>query len=274
MRNSTNFNLNLVEGSDIVNPLVQDVPNYEKIDEQMFKNQNAGIQIATELKSGTVHAITRSTPDAPMFRFTATSNWVSGDTMTVDGVQVNVLTTSGETLATGAYVINSTVMGVLVGNLVTLFVQSVSIAEDAQKLGGELPSYYATKAELDNVKNTADASGQLANENNTAISNLDTKTSTIFAHKYYSFEELNARGNLAGGANKTITVTFDVPNYRWLCVKGVWLYNQNELVVSSIHITSNNNQCVIVIRNTGSTTRYVDGQLEVVFARNDTITSL
>ena len=37
MRESEHFNLNLVEGTDIVNPLVTDVPKYEGIDEQMFK---------------------------------------------------------------------------------------------------------------------------------------------------------------------------------------------------------------------------------------------
>ena len=77
MRESEHFNLFLAEGSDIVNPLVQDVPNYEVIDEQMFKNQNAGVQNATELKSGTVHAITRNVPDAQFITFTATSNYTA-----------------------------------------------------------------------------------------------------------------------------------------------------------------------------------------------------
>ena len=113
MRESEHFNLNLVEGTDIVNPLVTDVPNYESIDEQMFKNQNAGVQNATELKSGTVHAITRLVPDAQMITFTATSNFTAGDTFTVDGIQVSALTVSGEQLPTGAYVINSQVLCVL-----------------------------------------------------------------------------------------------------------------------------------------------------------------
>ena len=74
MRKTTNYELNLVEGSDIVNPLVQDVPNYERIDGEMFKNASNGVPLATELLSGTVHALTRENPNASMFRFVATSN--------------------------------------------------------------------------------------------------------------------------------------------------------------------------------------------------------
>ena len=100
MRESEHFNLFLAEGSDIVNPLVQDVQNYEAIDGQMFKNQNAGVQNATELKSGTVHAITRNVPDAQFITFTATSNYTAGETFPVDGVQVSAITVSGDTLHT------------------------------------------------------------------------------------------------------------------------------------------------------------------------------
>lgn len=99
MRSSTHFGLNLVEGSDIVNPLVQDVPNYEAIDEQMYKNKNGGIGTATELVSGTVHAITRQIATAAMFRFTATSKYNYGDTFTVDGVSVSATAPDGEALA-------------------------------------------------------------------------------------------------------------------------------------------------------------------------------
>ena len=88
MRNTTHYNLNIVEGTDIVNPLVVDNPNYEAIDEAMWNNAVTGIPLATELKGGTIHAITRSNREASMFRFVATSDFVAGETFTVDGVQV------------------------------------------------------------------------------------------------------------------------------------------------------------------------------------------
>lgn len=162
MRESEHFNLFLAEGSDIVNPLVQDVPNYEVIDLQMFKNQNAGVQNATELKSGTVHAITRNVPDAQFITFTATSNYTAGETFTVDGVQVSALTVGGETLPTGAYVINSQVLCVLKGTLLTVYGVGSKEADNALALNGHPDTYFATKEEVDNANETANAAKILA----------------------------------------------------------------------------------------------------------------
>lgn len=164
MRESEHFNLNLVEGSDIVNPLVTDVPNYESIDNQMFKNQNAGVQNATELKNGTVHAITRNVPDAQMITFTAASNFVAGDTFTVDGIQVSALTVSGETLPTGAYVINSQVLCVLKGTLLTVYGVGSEVADNSLALNGHPDTYFGTKEEVDTAINTANAANELVNE--------------------------------------------------------------------------------------------------------------
>lgn len=120
MQYTPNFNLNLPEGTDVVNPLVQDNPNYTAIDAAMFANKQAVIGSATELVSGTAHAITRSNTDSNYFRFTATGNWTAGDTMTVDGNPVSVYLTDGTTPATGAYVINSEVFAMLAGSRLTL----------------------------------------------------------------------------------------------------------------------------------------------------------
>ena len=170
MRESEHFNLNLVEGSDIVNPLVTDVPNYESIDAQMFKNQNAGVQNATELKSGTVHAITRLVPDAQMITFTATSNFVAGDTFTVDGIQVSALTVSGEQLPTGAYVINSQVLAILKGTLLTVYGVGSEVADNALALNGHPDTYFGTKESVDNAIHTANAANELVEELNNSLS--------------------------------------------------------------------------------------------------------
>lgn len=166
MRNTTHYNLNIVEGTDIVNPLVVDNPNYEAIDEAMWDNAVTGIPLATELKGGTIHAITRSNREASMFRFVATSDFVAGETFTVDGVQVTAYTTNSAPLATNAYRIGASVIGCLVDTVLTLFVATpISVAEDSEKLGGQLPSYYAKQSALDSVSQVAQSAGNLAQQN-------------------------------------------------------------------------------------------------------------
>ena len=178
MRKSERFGLNLVEGSDIVNPLVQDVPNYEMIDEQMAKNADAGVPMATELLSGTVHALTRENPNASMFRFVATANFKTGDTFTVDGVQVTALLTTGEPLATGCYVINSNVLCCLVGTVLTMFCAN-SLAEihavDSDKLGGKDAEYYAPANSVVEAINLAQNANQISLANREAINEQNKK---------------------------------------------------------------------------------------------------
>ena len=178
MRYSDNYELNLVEGSDLVNPLIQDVPNYEKIDEQMYLNSIASIAQAVELKSGTVHALTRDNPDAAMFRFVATSRFDSGDTFTVDGIQVTGLLTDGTPLSDGAYVINANVLCCLVGTVLTLYTVpgEIQTAQNALKLGNELPSFYGKASDVQTALNTANAAGLLAQ---TASSNVTAIEGTI-----------------------------------------------------------------------------------------------
>lgn len=175
MNTSTYYGLNLAEGSDIVNPLIIDVPNYEKIDEVMHDNATASVGLATELLTGTVHALVRSNDETAVFRFIATANFTAGDTFTVDGVQVTALLPTGEPLGTGAYVINANVLCILTGTLLTVYVPSgaVSIAEDSNKLGGELPSYYGTASDVNQANLVAQAAATLANQVNTGLTVLE-----------------------------------------------------------------------------------------------------
>lgn len=174
MRKSTYFNMNLVEGTDLFNPLVTDVPNYEIIDEQMHKNVVASIGVATELLSGTVHELSRENGDTSVFRFVATSNFTAGDTFTVDGVQVTALLPSGESLGSGSYVINANVLCCLVGTLLTVFVPSgvITTADNALKLGGYEPSYYATAEQNNLAQQTANSATTLAESARTQLGGL------------------------------------------------------------------------------------------------------
>lgn len=121
MQKSTYYDLNLVEGADVYNPLVNDVPNYETIDQAMHDNAVAGVTVATELASGNVHAITRSNSECAVIRFVATSDWRANDRMTIDGTEVTVRMVDGTVLKNNAYVINSNVLGVLTGTLFTVY---------------------------------------------------------------------------------------------------------------------------------------------------------
>ena len=123
MTNTTYYNLNIVEGTDIVNPLIVDNPNYEKIDEVMHDNAVSGVTLATEIANATVHAITRENSECAVIRFIATSEWKAGDTVTVDGVHVTALLPSGETLPDGAYVINANVLCILTGTNLTVYAE-------------------------------------------------------------------------------------------------------------------------------------------------------
>lgn len=173
MRKSENFDLNLYEGTDIFNPLTTDVPNYEKIDAQMEKNYNLSVGKATELKTGTVHALTRENADCPMIHFTATSNFTSNDTFTVDGVQVSALLVDGSTLPTNCYIIGSEVICYLKGTLLTFFL-SGSVSKDSEKLGGELPSYYAKQVDVEHLETTVNSMSGIVENNSNDIVALNT----------------------------------------------------------------------------------------------------
>ena len=174
MQNTDNFDLKLYEGEDLFNPLVVENVNAQAIDTQMKKNENHTVGDATELVSGTVHALTRLTPDTPMLRFTATSRFTDGDTFTVDGVQVSALTVSGEQLPDGAYIIGSEVLAYLKGTLLTVFTSqgTLATAKNALKLGGNDPEYYATASAVQTAQETATAAGNLANEVNNSLDDL------------------------------------------------------------------------------------------------------
>lgn len=158
MNQTTNYELSLYEGTDLFNPLTVENVNFNDLDSIIKAISNRALSAATELLTGTVHAITRADSDCAAFIFPATANFTAGETFTVDGVQVTALLPSGTTLPTGAYVIGSNVLCVLNGTLMTVYCDAGS---DAQTLQGHAASYFATDADLDTLGNT--------------VSNLSTK---------------------------------------------------------------------------------------------------
>lgn len=117
---TTNYGLLKPEATDNYNHLVYDNPNMDTIDATMKGNADHAIDSATCIKTGTVHSVTRSNTSCAVFRFTATGDWNTGDTMNVDGVPVSVFLPNGNAAVNGAYIINTEVIASIVGTRVTL----------------------------------------------------------------------------------------------------------------------------------------------------------
>ena len=199
MKTTANYALQIPEATDTVNLLTQNYPNFETIDKAMKANKDAAITTATEVKTGTNHAIIRSNTDANMFRFVATSNMVAGDTFTVDSVVCTATTPDGQSLGNGAFVINQNVLCCLVGTLLTIYAggssaSEVELAKNAEKLGGELPEFYGT---ADAVTANTQAIDGLVND----VDELKNREALV---KYY------------GGVGKEVQVGTwkDIPVYR------------------------------------------------------------
>lgn len=127
-----NFGFNIPDSTDIVNLLTQCYPNFTIADTALQAIKQQGISQATESKSGTVHNIVRVDSDCSVFWFTATSNFTTGDTFTVDGSPVTGVKVSGAGLETGDFVINSNVPCIVKGSVLTVLAggSSTIIAQD------------------------------------------------------------------------------------------------------------------------------------------------
>ena len=130
MNYTTNFNLNKPEGTDLYNHLTVDNPNMDIIDGAMQANKLASVGAATELVSGTVHAITRSDSNQNIFKFKATGDFKAGDTITVDGVSVNAYTTGGQPLINDAYVLSAEVLCILDGVSLWILTNAIPVASE------------------------------------------------------------------------------------------------------------------------------------------------
>lgn len=156
MNTTTNYGLKLYEGTDLFNPLTVENVNTGDIDAAMKAISDHSVGTATELTTGTVHALTRADTGRNVFLFVATSNFTAGDTFTLDGNQVSALTPDGQQLASGSYVIGSSVLCALHDTLITVYVNPAK-SKDSDMLDGHDSSYYATDDDLDTVAGNVQA---------------------------------------------------------------------------------------------------------------------
>lgn len=188
MKTTTYYNLNIAEGTDIVNPLTVDNPNYQKIDEAMHDNAVACVTLATEITNSTIHALTRENSDCSVIRFIATSRWKAGDSVTVDGVPVLALLPSGETLPDGAYVINANVLCVLTGTNLTVYV-SKSSANASDITYNETNVEAALNSLNESMVTVTSNLSTVSSNVSTLTTSLEEVSSNLTSLKDYSTEE-------------------------------------------------------------------------------------
>ena len=121
MQYTTNYNLNRPEGTDIVNPLTIDNPNWDSIDAGMYANKKNTVQVAQVALQETTIAITRDRSKPATFRFIATMNYATNMTITVDGTSVTATMPDGSALSANAFRIGSNVLCSLNGTALTIY---------------------------------------------------------------------------------------------------------------------------------------------------------
>lgn len=159
---TTYYNFNKPVGTDLVNPLTDQIPNWDIADNALHGLSVNAIGTAVEVITGTVHALTRvNQTDAKFIQFIASGDYDSGDTFTLDGIAMGATYPDGTALETDAYATGATVLiGLNADDSTATFYLSKAgsgIATDSERLGGELPVFYSSKSYADGIKSTADA---------------------------------------------------------------------------------------------------------------------
>lgn len=174
MTNTTNYQLTKVEGTDLFNPLTQVNPNWDKIDVAMKANQNGGVSSATHNKSGTLHALVRAVAGVPIIRFTATGDFRTGDTFTVDGQNVTARLPDGTSLPDYAFRINSNIIAIQAGGVLTIVTNGASVNLDGYMETSDYVGSGATgkvhAAEVADSATTATSANNASNLNGQAAS--------------------------------------------------------------------------------------------------------
>ncbi len=147
---TTYYEFNKPAGTDLVNPLTDTNPNWDIADNALHEINTRSFANATETVILGVHAISRLNTYTKFIKWIATANFTAGDTFTVDGNVVTASTPAGTTLETNAYVTGSVVIACLNANdsAMTVYVGGSTTADNALRLGGELPAYYAKQSDM------------------------------------------------------------------------------------------------------------------------------
>lgn len=175
---TTYYEFNKPSGTDLVNPLTDTNPNWDIADNALHEINTRSFANATETVVIGVHAISRLNTYTKFIKWVATANFTAGDTFTVDGNVVAASTPAGSTLETNAYVTGSVVIACLNADdsAMTVYVGGSTTADNALRLGGELPSYYAKQSDMTSAQ--TDIGNIKALNGTTSIASIGDGTTT------------------------------------------------------------------------------------------------
>lgn len=165
-----NYGFNIPTGTDAVNLLTQNYPNFTSLDSILKTIELTGITTATCTKVGTVFQLVRTNSAINVIRFVATGNYAAGDTFTIDGVAVTATAVDGSSIPGGAFVINQSVMAILNGSVLTVLVSSGASTASGITYDNTGSGLVAT--------NVQDAIDEIVSDNTSALSTLDAKYGT------------------------------------------------------------------------------------------------
>lgn len=162
MQTTTNYGYNVVESTDTCNIPVQISPNFTDIDTDLKAVSDKALGEAVDTFASNVHALVRNDADRNMFFFIAPADYVAGDTFTLDGVTINAVDAAGNALDDDAFRVNSTVLCIVYGSRLTLYVDE------------QIASLTAANITYDNT-----ISGLTATDVQNAIDELASGLSTV-----------------------------------------------------------------------------------------------
>lgn len=143
MNYTEHFNLNKADSTDLFNELTINNPAMDKVDAQMFKNQNAAFSTAEHTKAGNVHVIVETITTCPVFRFIASADYRTGDTFTVNGASVSARLSNGTAIPDLGFVINANVMCVLNGGILTVILPGADLTADVASANAKITALEA-----------------------------------------------------------------------------------------------------------------------------------
>lgn len=189
---TANFSFIIPDGSDSVNLLTQNYPNFTSLDSILVPIRDNGVTPATHTKVGTVHQLVRTATSCDAFKFVATGNYSAGDTFTVDGVSVTATMVTGASLPAGAFVINQSVLCILNGSVLTVYAGGVSSIDASDVVYDNTVSGLTAT----DVQNAID---ELASEDASDISYDNTVSGLTASNVQEAIDELASGGTSEHG---------------------------------------------------------------------------
>ena len=125
---------------------ITDVTDYEVVGSEFGSSDIMAVCLLPfdHTRSGTVHQLTSPNTTAQNIKFTATANYMSGDTFSVNGQNVTAVTLNGSSLVAGCFISGSVVSCFLSGT--TLYFSDSMGSVDAATLDGQPASAFMPKA--------------------------------------------------------------------------------------------------------------------------------